>query len=89
MKSKIPSLAGRGLLAVALVLGLAAAEGSGFCRKQAEAVIGGALGLWVAGQPAAAGWLEPDAAKGLKIRGNLSQRKQGSRRKLSPGELQA
>jgi hypothetical protein len=64
--------------------GLGAADGSDFCKKHADAVIGGALRLWVAGV------LEPDAAKNLKIRGNRSQKKQGSiRRKLPPSESQA
>jgi hypothetical protein len=48
--------------------GLAAADGSRFCKKHGEAVIGGVLGFWVAGlpaeagQPAPAGRLEPDPA---------------------------
>jgi hypothetical protein len=64
--------------------GLGVADGSDFCKKHADAVIGGVLGLWVAGL------LEPDAAKDLKIRGNASQIKQGStRRKFLPSESQA
>lgn len=70
--------------------GLGVADGSDFCNKHVDAVIGGVLGLWVAGLPAKAGLLEPDAAKDLKIRGNASQKKQGSiRRKLPPTETQA
>lgn len=64
--------------------GLGVADGSDFCNKHADAVIGGVLGLCVAGL------LEPDAAKDLKIRGNIPQKKQGSiRRKLPPSEPQA
>jgi hypothetical protein len=64
--------------------GLGVVDGSDFCNKHADTVIGGVLGLWVACL------LEPDAAKDLKIRGNASQKKQGSiRRKLPPTEIQA
>jgi hypothetical protein len=58
--------------------GFAAADGSDFCKKHSDAVIGGVLGLWTAGL------LEPDAAKNLKMDGKLSQKKKGAcRRKLS------
>jgi hypothetical protein len=52
--------------------GLAAAHSLDFCKKHGDAVIGGVLGLW------AAGLLEPDVAKGLKMDGKISQKKQGS-----------
>lgn len=76
--------------------GLGVADGFDFCNKHVDAVIGGVLGLWVADLPAKAGLLEPDpacrtgrAVKDLKIRGNASQKKQGSiRRKLPPAETQ-
>jgi hypothetical protein len=54
--------------------GLAAADGSDFCKKHGDAVIGGLLGLW------AAGLLEPDVARNLKMDGKISQKKRGARR---------
>jgi hypothetical protein len=64
--------------------GLGVADGSDFCKKHADAVIGGVLGLLVAGL------LEPDAAKDLKICGNASQKKHGStRHNLPPTETRA
>lgn len=67
-----------------LPCGLAAADGSDFCKKHSDAVIGGVLGLW------AAGLLEPDVVQGLKMDGKISQKKQGARRcKLPPSGSEA
>jgi hypothetical protein len=49
--------------------GLVAADGSYFCKKHGDTVMGGVLGLWVAGL------LEPSAVKDLKIRGDAVQKK--------------
>jgi len=86
-----------------VLCGLAAADGSNFCKKHGDAVIGGVLGVWAAGLAAQAGRLEPGpacrlpaqagtsrAAKDPKILGNVSQQEQSSgRRKLPPNELPA
>jgi hypothetical protein len=64
--------------------GFAAADGSAFCKKHGDAVIGSVLGLW------AAGLLDPDGARSLKADRKISQNKRGtSRCKLPPNGSEA